>query len=492
MAGIDSGPAAKVSAGFRRVVCIYPYFQEVPIYEFFPPLGLEYVAAAIEDLVQDIRILDFRMEDDAGRSVRDAIRDGVDLFCVSVNWPYEYESVCDVIRSLPPGVPTVVGGKYATEMVEDLFRACPNIGMIVRGDGEETLREFVETGSPEGVEGMSFRRDGGIVHNANRDLKPVSDTLFPNRRNRRYRYRVSYQKVDLGYGFDSMIASRGCPYKCKFCSFKRNPLGQKREYTARSPESVIEELRQIDAKFVAFLDDNFFVNAKRSERICDLIIREKMGKLFAVNARISVAFHPRLLKKMHKAGFRLLMIGIESAQDRSLKQLEKGFDTAEVRRAFEILRKSNMMTGGYFIIGLIGESRLEMLEQGAFASQIGVDFIHLNRLRFEKYSALGELLKDHPEYYIGEKNRIYSKKYGPAEINQILKAIRNRFFSPVKILSLAWKGIRIGFPSWDILLRAAVLFPLILWKLLTRKRRRNRKRAPIELGPATAARGTRR
>lgn len=460
---------------YARVVCIYPYFQEVPIYEFFPPLGLEYVAAAIEDLVQEVKIFDLRREGDYAEALRSEIRAGVDLFCVSVNWPYEFESVCEIIRSLPHGTPTVLGGKYATENVEEFFAQCPNVDVIVRGDGEETMREFVETGSPRGVLGLSYRNNGSLVHNENRALKPVSDTLIPNRKNRRYAYRVSYKKTDLGYSFDSMVASRGCPFNCKFCSFKRNPLGQKRDYSERSPESVVGELKQIDARLVAFLDDNFFVNIPRAERICDLIIREKIDKFFIVNARISIAFHPRLLKKMHRAGFRLLMIGIESAQDKSLKQLQKGFKTADVRRAFETLRKSNMMTGGYFIVGLIGETQKEMLEIGDFADEIGVDFIHLNRLRFEKYSALAGLLETEKDYYVGEKNRIYSKKYGPKEINAILKRIRNRFFHPKKILFLVWKGVRIGFPDWTIFLRAAVNLPRIGLRLLLRKRRRRQR-----------------
>jgi radical SAM superfamily enzyme YgiQ (UPF0313 family) len=211
-------PALKI----KRAVFIYPYYREVPIYGFFPPLGLEYVAAAVEDLVEDLCILDLRWEEDLESSFRDLVGRGVDLFCVSVNWHYEYESVLDIIRALPADVPTVVGGTHATQNVEDLFASCPNIDVIVRGDGEETLREYVATGSPEGVDGLSFRRNGKIVHNPNRDLRPVSDTLIPLRHKRRYRYRATYQKVDLGYSFDSMVASRGCPFNCKFCSFKRN------------------------------------------------------------------------------------------------------------------------------------------------------------------------------------------------------------------------------------------------------------------------------
>ncbi len=453
---------------FKRAVCIYPYFQEVPIYEFFPPLGLEYVAAAIEDLVGDICIIDLRYEE----HFEEVVRGGADLFCVSVNWHYEFDSVCEVIRSLPAEATTVIGGKFATENVEELFERCPNIDVIVRGDGEETLREFVKAGSPESVDGVSYRDNGGIVHNANRRLEAVSNTLYPNRKNRRYKYRISYKKFGLGYSFDSIVSSQGCPFNCKFCSFKMNPLGQKRDWSARTPESTLQELKEIDAKVVAFIDDNFFVDIKRVEKICDFIIEAKLNKIFLANARISVAKHPELLKKMYRAGFRLLMIGLESAQDKSLKQLNKGFKTANVREAFTVLRKANMLINGYFIVGLIGETEEEMLEIVPYAKELGVDLISPNRLRYEKYSGLVLILEENDDYYVGEGNRIYSTKYGPKEINRIVKQISSGFFSRDQVWAIVRKGLRIGFPGWIFYLRLIFALPRIISQARKRKKRR--------------------
>jgi magnesium-protoporphyrin IX monomethyl ester (oxidative) cyclase len=454
---------------YRNVVCVYPYYQEVPVYEFFPPLGLEYVAAAIEDLVGDVQVYDLRYEKHFERATG-----GADLFCVSVNWPYEYESVCRVIRSLPPDVTTVLGGKFVTANVEEFFEECPNVDVIVRGDGEETIREFVEKGSPVGVAGLSYREGGRVVHNENRNLAPVSDTLYPNRKRRRYKYKVSFQHVGLGYTFDSMLSSQGCPFNCKFCSFKLNPLGQKRDWSSRTPESVVAELREIDARAVAFLDDNFFADIKRVERICDLIVEEGIKKIFFANARISISKHPRLLEKMYRAGFRLLMIGLESAQDKSLKQLEKGFKTADVHKAFAVLRETGMLTNGYFIVGLMGETEEEMLEIIPYAKAIGIDLISPNRLRYEKYSGLALMLEQNDDYYVGEGNRIYSKQYGPADINRIVKRISSGFFDKAQVWSIVKKGLRIGFPGWIFYFHLIFGLPRIV---LRAKRHRSHRRA---------------
>jgi|WetSurMetagenome_2_1015567.scaffolds.fasta_scaffold21199_2 radical SAM superfamily enzyme YgiQ (UPF0313 family) len=456
---------------YTKVVCIYPYYREVPIYEFFPPLGLEYIAAAIENEVGEIVVVDLRYE----KRFDEELRAAADLFLVSVNWPYEFDSVCEVIRSLPAGVMTVVGGRFATENIEELFARCPNIDAVVRGDGEDTTRELVRTGSPENVAGLTWRDGERVVHNPDRSLTTISDTLYPNRAKRRYRYRISYRNIGLGYSFDSLLSSQGCPFNCKFCSFKTNTLGQKRDWSARTPESVMKELGEIDAKVVAFIDDNFFADIRRVDRICDLILEAKMKKIFLANARITIANHPDLLKKMHRAGFRLLMIGLESAQDKSLKLLNKGFKTEDVKKAFAVLRRANMLTNGYFIVGLFGESEEEMLAIATYAKEIGVDLISPNRLRYEKYSGLAKLLEGNDEYYIGDGNRIYSKRYGPAEINGIVKRISREFFDARQVWAIVRKGLRIGFPGWRFYGHIAIGLPRIA--AAARKRRRDRRAA---------------
>ena len=180
---------------------------------------------------------------------------------------------------------------------------------------------------------------------------------------------------------------------------------------------------------------------------------------------------------MHRAGFRLLMIGLESAQDKSLKLLNKGFKTEDVKKAFAVLRKAKMLTNGYFIVGLFGESEEEMLEIAPYAREIGVDLISPNRLRYEKYSGLAKLLEGNDEYYIGDGNRIYSKRYGPAEINRIVKRISSEFFDARQVWAIVRKGLRIGFPGWSFYGHIIIALP----RILATARRRKKRAAPAEL-----------
>jgi radical SAM superfamily enzyme YgiQ (UPF0313 family) len=153
-----------------------------------------------------------------------------------------------------------------------------------------------------------------------------------------------------------------------------NPLGQKRTYSARTPESVVDEIKNLDAEIIFFSDDTFFVDAKRSERLCDLIIEqdinkkfiaqarlENINKKFIAQARLEIYKYPDMLRKAEKAGFKIMLVGIESPHDRILKQLNKGFTSQDVRSAFNLLKDYNFYYHCYFIMGNIGESKEEML-----------------------------------------------------------------------------------------------------------------------------------
>ncbi len=454
----------------RNVVALYPYIKEVPIYEFFPPIGLEYVAAAVSDMVQSIRIVD-------SRYVKDPIghfTPSIDTALVSVNWNYTYDEVCEMIRRIPSHVRVIVGGRQATDCVEDLFQRCPNISIIVRGEGEATARDLFGGRPLHEVEGISYVDDGKVVHNGPRPLPRLNTLKSPDRKLRTTAYRATIRGIDLGLGFDAIMSSRGCPYNCKFCTFKLNPLGQLRKWEARTPESTVQEIEAIDADFVAFVDDNFTADMNRVERICDLIISKGIKKMFLCNVRIDIARRPLLVEKMKKAGFKILMVGLESAQDKSLTALQKGFKTDRVREAFKVLSKSGMLINGYFIIGIIGEAEEEMLMISKYAREIGIDFISLSRLRWEKFSPLEDIVRTTPGYYIGKDNGIYSERYGRKELTAILKRIDHDFYSPGQIGQITRKAFRLGILTPGRLFRLISYVPYILVKTGASKRRLKR------------------
>src|SRR4030065_2644750 len=105
---------------------------------------------------------------------------------------------------------------------------------------------------------------------------------------------------------------------------------------------------------------------------------------------------------MSRAGFMAFLMGIESAHDKTLASMNKGFTTANIREYFEVLRPFNFIYHCYFIIGNIGETKDEMLDIVNFSHELGIDTLGLSILRVPKYSPLKDMLKEREDYHIEE------------------------------------------------------------------------------------------
>ena len=473
---------------YQHALALNPYFgSSTSAVGVFPPTGLEYITASMEGLVGQVTLLDLRYE----RAYQDPevlnqfIRANIDLVCITIGWQTRFNAVCDFVAQLPPEITTVVGGYNATLEVEYVLEHCPNVDMVVRGEGEEIIKQIVAGVPQEEIRGISWRRDGGIVHNENQVLPDLAHIAFPDRSLRKHEYYLSQAGVRLTrHTFDTVLTTRGCPFKCKFCTFSLNPLGQKREYTERPVESVIEELKTVTADIVLFSDDNMFTNPKRAEQLCDLIIENKIQKTFVVQARVDIAKHPRVLDKAQKAGFKVFLFGVESPHDRILTNFQKGITQQQIRDSFAILTQYAFYLHGYFIYGNIGETEEEMLYIATFAKEIGLDSINFHKLRIEKFSPLKEVVEATPGYHyerIG--GPVYSDRYGLKELKEIRNRIRSRFYNLRQILQIIGKGHRLGLLSGrdaaGLLFKLPLLVPSLLKRRAQKKSKRKRRAAAM-------------
>ncbi|TET34346.1 MAG: B12-binding domain-containing radical SAM protein [Planctomycetota bacterium] len=454
---------------FKHALCLYPYRREVPIYEFFPPIGLEYIARVLKEKVPKVELFDARQNPDSPESIPES----VDLVCVSVNWRYDFDSVMETINALPEHAVVIVGGREATVSAEEILNRCPRVAAVVRGEGEETVHELLslesdlrDPGVLKKIEGISFRNGESIVHNPSRPLCEIDDNLEPARELRAKPYRITFKGWDIGTTFDAVLGSRGCPYNCKFCSFKMNPLGQRRTWTPRDPAAVVREIAGTRADIVAFIDDNFFADEARAEEICDRLTAEKLKTKFLANARIEIGRNERLVRKLESAGFVILNIGIESAVDRTLKMLGKGFTTSDVAEAMRSLARSRVLINGYFIIGNIGETDRAMLSIVPFARRVGLDIISLNRLRYEKHSRLGELIDADSDVFVGPDGGVYSSEFGKEELTELLKKITLRFYDAPQVLRIMRKSLSNGFIKPRQILNLGLMAPWIALRVL--------------------------
>ena len=448
---------------FCHVLCVYPYRWTRSSRTSFPPLGLEYVAAALHPYARRIDLVNFRQE--RTPSTQPFLRPETDLVCYSVNWQMDLELIRDDINALPPGVTTIVGGRTATENPRYWLQACPHLDAVVCGDGEQAIAEIAEGRAWSEIAGLAYCGDDGqVVFNRPRANAPLDDDLMPARDLRRHAYYLTSKGVSTGIKIDKVAGSRGCPFNCKFCNFAVNPWGVKRCWAPRSPESIVREIEQIDAHLILFVDDVFTHQPDRVAEICDLLIAKRIRKHYIVNARLEIAQRPDVLGKMEQAGFIALLIGVESTQDATLKSMKKGFTIEQVRQRFQVLRKSQMIINAYFIVGNIGETEEQMLSTASFAHSIGVDLIHVSRLRSERHSGLVEMVKQTPGYHVDAHGFVYSDDYSAAHIANLRKQIDTSFYSPLHVAGVILKLLRVL--DWRIKARAMLTIPAFLTLLI--------------------------
>jgi radical SAM superfamily enzyme YgiQ (UPF0313 family) len=334
------------------------------------PIGLEFIAAYIEDAVNDVNIVDMEMERKSFQNLIDQYHP--DLVGITMTATTHNEGLRLSKIAKNNGITTMVGGYHPTSIPE-LLLSHPQLDMVVRGEGELTVREIVEKGCPENVLGISYKKDGRIIHNKDRQLLNDLDRLpFPARHLRKYTYKANDRKTD----FDVLVTSRGCYGQCTFCC---EPIMNHSYLRCRSPENVVKEVLEI-ARYhemrpvnVFIADPMFMGHPERVGLLCDLLQEHDLDMKFNALVRAdNMARNPEIVKKMCKAGIDHFEMGIESPNPIELKSTKKGITNRIQKRAVRNIRKYGGCAGGTFIIGLLDHTEEEIRKFPIYAKEIGL------------------------------------------------------------------------------------------------------------------------
>ena len=334
------------------------------------PIGLEYIAASIENVVEEVHIVDMELE-------RHSFKYFLDLFCpdlvgITMSATDHKEGLRLAKIAKKQGIVTILGGYHPT-LVPDELLSHLQVDMILRGEGENAMKELVQKGCPEGVRGISYKKNGKVIHNEERPMIEDLDSLpFPARHLRRHKY----NHMNKGREMDVICTSRGCWGRCSFCC---EPIMNKSHQRFRSPENVMSELLEIVSFHkgrplrILVVDPNFMGDPERINRLCDLLHEHKLDITFSVLMRVdSVAKNPELIKKMCEVGFLDYEVGIESPNLRDLKDTRKGITIEMQTKAAKIMRDNGANLSATFVIGLPGQTEEEIKQFPVYAKELGL------------------------------------------------------------------------------------------------------------------------
>ena len=309
------------------------------------PLSLEILAATVPD--HEVRILDLRIDISLTDDLEIFQPDIVGVTAVTANL-HLAKNVLSKAKQINPRIKTVIGGHHASLVPRDCFG--PDVDIIVIGEGERTFPELVEAlvkgQSLNSVPGLAYQENGNFIFTGERDLidintMPAADRSLTEKYRKQY-FRGSWRPTA------SIISSRGCPFRCDFCTQWKIFKGK---YRIREPKVVVKELGKIKEKYINFIDDNTLEDYNLAGELADRIKSEGIRKTYEVYSRAdTVANHPDLVEKWRDIGLKLALIGFEAIKEEKLHSWNKRISLKTNEEAITILHSNNIEIAAYFII----------------------------------------------------------------------------------------------------------------------------------------------
>jgi anaerobic magnesium-protoporphyrin IX monomethyl ester cyclase len=348
----------------------HPY-QHMP----FPPLGLGYLAAVLEKNHYEVDVIDCQASRLSYEDFRREISKRQPTIVGITATTRLYKSalqIAKIAKETCPNCLTILGGSHPTFWDENALQECPELDIIVRKEGENTLLELVqrlEAGkSIHDVLGTTLRKDGKIVKNPDRPyIENLDELPFPARH--LWPLEDLRKIEDVFY----LTTSRGCIYWCEFCAAVRM-FGRK--FRMRSIKNVLDELeflnKTYDATNFTFCDDAFTVDQARTEELCDEILNRGLKIKWNCGTRVDMVTKD-LLQKMKDAGCVSVWFGVESGSQDVLDEMRKGISPEQTIKAVGWVRELGLKPAPNVLLGFPGETKESALRTIKFAQKISPD-----------------------------------------------------------------------------------------------------------------------
>jgi radical SAM superfamily enzyme YgiQ (UPF0313 family) len=402
----------------KRVLLISPYSP--PITSVPLPIGLLYIASYLRTRNVDVDMVDLNVEKQKNllERLHDQKPEFVGIYS-NISNIGEAKEIAKTVKEENDNVKVVFGGPHPSSSPESYINEYSDA--VIVGEGEVSFYEYLK-GKITG----KIIRTRRHVEDLNKLPFPALDMLDL----RKYRA-IFYKRKPVS----SIITSRGCPYNCIFCD--HSVSGYK--WRARSPENVVDEINwqinEIGAKELRFYDDNFTLDMRRAESICDLIIKRDLQISWQLPNGIRVdRISKKLLEKMKRAGCWYIGLAPEVGTQKNLNKINKGFDLKKIIKVNEWSKELGYVTGAYFTMGYPFEMEDDLKDTIRFSLEMDPDMIDCAKVIPFKGTPLHEAYGDNAAT---NWNTNYWKKGDSKLVNRYqTKMLINFYLRPQKILSI--------------------------------------------------------
>jgi len=259
--------------------------------------------------------------------------------------------------SFSDGTPKIViGGVHASAQPNHTLEISD---YAVQGEGEMAFVSILRGVAKPGIVRMPYMTDLD-------NLPPPDRHFIKQHRNIGVAYADNKERIG------AIFSSRGCSFRCVFCSSHEVWTRKVRMHSA---ERVVQEMKHLvddwSIEFIKFSDDTFTVNEDRVSKICDLIKQEKLTVPWGCNIRANTS--DSLLKKMKEANCREVWVGAESGDDKILQDMKKGITTDMTRHIFKVAKEIGLLRRAYFMIGMPNDSWQTIEKTRLLAQEIDAD-----------------------------------------------------------------------------------------------------------------------
>jgi radical SAM superfamily enzyme YgiQ (UPF0313 family) len=409
-----------------------------------PPLGILYIARMLEINGHNVEVIDFNAENISEDKLKEKIlsSDAIGMTIYSDPIPLNNSILLSkFIKNCDPEIPLIIGGPNCTLYPEKALIDL-NADISVMGEGELIINPVAE--ALEGkrklstINGICYKENNEIKKNKPAEqIKNLDEIPFPARHLvEKYEYGGYMLGVKIAKGkLTSFLASRGCPFRCRFCGM----CYLLPKHTSRSINNITEEIDEVidtGYKTISFVDDNFLQKKDAAEKIMDHIIKKNIDvRLWIEEARVDSADR-KLYQKMRDAGVEKINFGIENGNQDVLDYYNKKITLDQARKAVKLSKEMGFFVNASFILGAPIETKNHIENTIKFAKSLPLDSVNFYTLEYGYGTKIwDEAVADGKikpyEHYVPADSKRGLGNFTEEELNELsMKAYRSYYFNP--------------------------------------------------------------